>query len=85
MKVITKMKIGVLLRIENQESEEEMFCNSMIFYILYFNSKDKSTKNFDEFLALLGDTISLQGHKGYAGGLDVKSLNFTRHFSHFIR
>ncbi len=79
------MKIGVLLRIDNQVSEEEMFCNSKRFNILIFNLvSDKSTKNFDEFLALLGDTISLQGHKGYAGGLDVKSLSFMQHVSHIF-
>lgn len=31
------------------------------------------SENFDKFLNLLGDSITLQGWAGYRGGLDTKS------------
>jgi len=34
---------------------------------------EKSAPDFDEFLSLLGDRITLKGWKDYTGGLDAKS------------
>jgi len=59
--VVTHMKIGVLLCLEGQTEEEQMFSN------------EKSTKALDEFLNFLGDEVVLQGFIGYSGGLDTKT------------
>jgi len=58
--VITNQKIGILLKLDGQTTEEEMFSNR------------EPTEKFKEFLAWLGDSVVLQGHKGFTGGLDVK-------------
>lgn len=34
---------------------------------------ETGSENFDKFLNLLGDTVTLQGWAGYRGGLDTKS------------
>lgn len=39
---------------------------------------ETGSENFDKFLSLLGDTITLQGWAGYRGGLDTKSKNVHR-------
>jgi len=59
--VISKAKFGVVLRLDGQNKEEELFSN------------EKNTPRFEEFLNFLGDRITLKGHEGFTGGLDVKS------------
>jgi len=59
--MVNHYKFGVLLRREGQKSEEEMF-----------NNIEGSSPLFEEFLVFLGDRINLQGHTGFAGGLDIK-------------
>lgn len=38
-----------------------------------FMCVEMGSENFEKFLTLLGDTITLQGWAGYRGGLDTKS------------
>ncbi|KJH51984.1 Rap/ran-GAP [Dictyocaulus viviparus] len=52
-------KFGVIYQRAGQTSEEELFGNS------------RSSPAFQEFLAVLGDTVDLQGFMGYRGGLDT--------------
>ncbi|XP_061118837.1 GTPase-activating Rap/Ran-GAP domain-like protein 3 isoform X1 [Conger conger] len=54
-------KFGVLYAKDGQLTDDEMFSNEM------------GSENFDKFLNLLGDTITLQGWAGYRGGLDTKN------------
>jgi len=58
--VASNQKIGILLMTEGQTSEEEMFGNAT------------SSERFEEFLLFLGNTITLNEHKGFTGGLDCK-------------
>lgn len=51
-------KFGVLYCQEGQTREEEMFSN------------ENGSADFDEFLALLGDTVTMKGFSQYRGGLD---------------
>ncbi|PRP76271.1 hypothetical protein PROFUN_07793 [Planoprotostelium fungivorum] len=59
--VVTHQKIGVLLRLKGQTTENDMF-----------NNRENASPDFEEFLQFLGDRVELQGHAGFAGGLDVK-------------
>ncbi len=43
---------------------------------------ETGSENFEKFLNLLGDSITLQGWAGYRGGLDTKSEN--SRFLHII-
>ncbi|KPP64165.1 rap1 GTPase-activating protein 2-like, partial [Scleropages formosus] len=52
-------KFGVLYQKEGQLTEEEILSNN-----------DES-KDFQEFLSILGETVKLQGFTGFRGGLDV--------------
>ncbi|XP_072570617.1 GTPase-activating Rap/Ran-GAP domain-like protein 3 isoform X2 [Paramormyrops kingsleyae] len=54
-------KFGVLYAKDGQLTDDEMFSN------------ETGSENFNKFLNLLGDTISLQGWAGYRGGLDTKN------------
>ncbi|XP_005917291.1 GTPase-activating Rap/Ran-GAP domain-like protein 3 isoform X2 [Haplochromis burtoni] len=54
-------KFGVLYAKDGQLTDDEMFSN------------ETGSENFDKFLSLLGDTITLQGWAGYRGGLDTKN------------
>jgi len=60
---VQKFKFGVLYAKDNQTSEEEMFNN------------ENGSSAFDEFLAILGDTVELKNYTGYAAGLDVQYGN----------
>jgi len=57
--VVTRHKFGVLLCLDGQVHENDMFGNV------------ESTPEFDQFLSLIGDKIQLRGWKGFRGGLDV--------------
>ncbi|KAK2819360.1 hypothetical protein Q5P01_024921 [Channa striata] len=54
-------KFGVLYAKDGQLTDDEMFSN------------ETGSENFEKFLTLLGDTITLQGWAGYRGGLDTKN------------
>ncbi|KAM4720155.1 GTPase-activating Rap/Ran-GAP domain-like protein 3 isoform 1-T1 [Anableps anableps] len=54
-------KFGVLFAKDGQLTDDEMFSN------------ETGSENFDKFLNLLGDTVTLQGWAGYRGGLDTKN------------
>ncbi|XP_026210712.1 GTPase-activating Rap/Ran-GAP domain-like protein 3 isoform X2 [Anabas testudineus] len=54
-------KFGVLYAKDGQLTDDEMFSNEV------------GSENFDKFLNLLGDAITLQGWAGYRGGLDTKN------------
>ncbi|CAK6973649.1 GTPase-activating Rap/Ran-GAP domain-like protein 3 isoform X1 [Scomber scombrus] len=54
-------KFGVLYAKDGQLTDDEMFSN------------ETGSENFDKFLHLLGDAITLQGWAGYRGGLDTKN------------
>ncbi|XP_029024128.1 GTPase-activating Rap/Ran-GAP domain-like protein 3 isoform X2 [Betta splendens] len=54
-------KFGVLYAKDGQLTDDEMFSNEV------------GSENFDKFLNLLGDSITLQGWAGYRGGLDTKN------------
>ena len=53
-------KFGILYQKANQFTEEDIFQNN------------NPSPEFEKFLGILGDTISLEGHSGYSGGLDTK-------------
>jgi len=42
---------------------------------LLYNYKENGSPAFDEFLAILGDTVELKNYTGYAAGLDVQYGN----------
>uniref|UniRef100_A0A3B3QBF9 GTPase-activating Rap/Ran-GAP domain-like protein 3 n=1 Tax=Paramormyrops kingsleyae TaxID=1676925 RepID=A0A3B3QBF9_9TELE len=54
-------KFGVLYAKDGQLTDDEMFSN------------EKGSENFDKFLNLLGNSVTLQGWAGYRGGLDTKN------------
>lgn len=54
-----QMKFGVVYCKKGQTDEDEMFSNN------------EPSKEFEEFLKVLGDTVELKGFKGYSGGLDT--------------
>lgn len=60
---VHKYKFGILYAKDEQTSEEEMFNN------------ENGSPAFDEFLAILGDTVELKNYTGYAAGLDVQYGN----------
>jgi hypothetical protein len=66
----SKHKFGVLLCLEGQDDENQMFGN-----------KD-STPELESFMSMLGERITLQGWNKFRGGLDVK-VNSTGTFSYF--
>ncbi|CAJ0585497.1 unnamed protein product, partial [Mesorhabditis spiculigera] len=53
-------KFGVIYQKKGQTTEEELFGNAT------------SSPAFEEFLSVLGDTVTLQGFQGYRGGLDTQ-------------
>jgi hypothetical protein len=55
----TKFKWGVLYVKHDQKTEDEMFANN------------EMSPHFKEFLAILGETITLKDWTGYTGGLDT--------------
>ena len=55
-------KFGILYQKANQFTEEDIFQNN------------NPSPEFEKFLGILGDTISLEGHSGYSGGLDTKQF-----------
>ena len=66
--LISHFKFGVLYQKFGQILEEELFSNV------------ETSQSFEDFLDLIGRRIKLKDHKGYAGGLDVKS-NHTGEFA----
>ena len=75
-------KFGVVYCKENQTGSE-MFNNSMcppLFsfpltqFAEQFQIVAEGDADFEDFLNVIGDRISLQDWKGYCGGLDVKSM-----------
>ncbi|KNC50307.1 GTPase activating protein Rap1-GAP [Thecamonas trahens ATCC 50062] len=56
----TTYKFGVLLCKEGQSDEADMLTNA------------GGSADFEEFLAMMGETIPLVGHTGYTGGLDTR-------------
>ncbi|XP_041757780.1 rap1 GTPase-activating protein 2-like isoform X1 [Coregonus clupeaformis] len=58
-RVSPNFKFGVLYQREGQLTEEDIFCNN------------EESEEFQEFLSILGDTVTLQGFTGFRGGLDV--------------
>ncbi|KAM6968300.1 rap1 GTPase-activating protein 2 [Aplochiton taeniatus] len=58
-RVSQSFKFGVLYQKEGQLTEEDILCNNEESY------------EFKEFLSILGETVQLQGFKGFRGGLDV--------------
>ncbi|OQV22375.1 GTPase-activating Rap/Ran-GAP domain-like protein 3 [Hypsibius exemplaris] len=54
-------KFGVLYARPGQTADNEMFSNKT------------GSDDFNEFIALLGDRVTLKGHDRYRGGLDTKS------------
>eukprot|EP01125_Pyxidicula_operculata_P020497 TRINITY_DN7591_c0_g1_i1.p1 TRINITY_DN7591_c0_g1~~TRINITY_DN7591_c0_g1_i1.p1 ORF type:complete len:492 (-),score=98.25 TRINITY_DN7591_c0_g1_i1:5-1480(-) len=60
--IAEKFKFGVLYAVDDQD-ENQIF-NTM---------HDETSKDFNEFLSVLGEMIELQGWQGYRGGLDVKT------------
>jgi len=82
-----QMKFGVLLAHEGQTQESQMFANGND---LSYELDSRSTKRnsftdshplFDEFLALIGEKVKLEGFSNYAGGLDTKSTISSSQFS----
>ena len=76
-------KFGVVYCKENQTGSE-MFNNSMCLLpasplwhnsLKQFQFLAEGDADFEEFLNVIGDRISLQDWKGYCGGLDVKSTH----------
>ena len=53
-------KFGIIYQKQNQYTEEEIFQNNTL------------SQEFEKFLGILGDVITLQGHQGFSGGLDTK-------------
>jgi hypothetical protein len=60
-------KFGVLYMKSGQTREEEMFRNT------------QPSAEFQKFLSLLGDKITLKGWTGFSGGLDVKGDRTGKH------
>uniref|UniRef100_A0A3P9NZX1 Si:ch1073-90m23.1 n=1 Tax=Poecilia reticulata TaxID=8081 RepID=A0A3P9NZX1_POERE len=58
-RVSSNFKFGVLYQREGQFTEEDILSNN------------KESEKFREFLSILGDTVQLQGFRGFRGGLDV--------------
>eukprot|EP00026_Physarum_polycephalum_P000141 Phypoly_transcript_00141.p1 GENE.Phypoly_transcript_00141~~Phypoly_transcript_00141.p1 ORF type:complete len:1306 (+),score=201.35 Phypoly_transcript_00141:2561-6478(+) len=65
-----RYKFGVLLCLDGQNDENQMFGN-----------KD-STPELEQFMSMLGDKITLQGWNKFKGGLDIKA-NSTGTHSYF--
>ncbi|XP_061573045.1 rap1 GTPase-activating protein 2 [Cololabis saira] len=58
-RVSPNFKFGVLYQKDGQFTEEDILSNN------------EESEEFKEFLAILGDTVQLQGFTGFRGGLDV--------------
>ena len=56
-------KFGLMYVRDGQQNETEWFDNT------------QTSKSFNDFCSLLGDTIALAAHKGFTGGLDTKRGN----------
>lgn len=59
--LVTNFKFGILYQRFGQTTEEEIFSNNT------------TTKEFEEFLDMIGQRIKLKEHKGYRGGLDIQN------------
>ena len=62
----TKIKCFVMVNSPPPNPSDAVFTPS--------SPSEKSAPDFDEFLSLLGDRITLKGWKDYTGGLDAKSM-----------
>ncbi|PRP73051.1 RapGAP/RanGAP domain-containing protein, partial [Planoprotostelium fungivorum] len=58
---VKRYKFGVLYMRDGQTTDDEMYTNT------------ETSQEYEEFLKLLGDRVSLQGWTGFRGGLDVKA------------
>jgi len=58
--IVNDYKFGVIYQKINQTTEEAIFGNR------------SHSRAMDQFLAMLGDRVSLKSHTGYKGGLDTK-------------
>ncbi|KAM9723969.1 rap1 GTPase-activating protein 2 [Menidia menidia] len=58
-RVSPNFKFGVLYQRDGQLTEADILSNN------------EESEEFNEFLSILGDTVQLQGFKGFRGGLDV--------------
>eukprot|EP00911_Craspedida_sp_UC1_P002650 UC1_evm1s1950 len=65
-------KIGILLALKGQTTDDEMFGN------------EEGTPEYDKFCDLMGDKIELSGFTGYRGGLDVKHGSTGTHAVHTV-
>jgi len=68
--VTNKFKFGVLYAREGQTCEDEMFAN------------EHGSKEFNEFLKILGDRVEMKGFEGFCGGLDSRSNTTGRESIH---
>lgn len=66
----SRMKIGILYAKKGQTTEEEIFGN------------EHGSEDFEKFLRLLGDVITLEGWEGFKGDLDVKHNRTGTHSLH---
>eukprot|EP01105_Mastigella_eilhardi_P028358 TRINITY_DN927_c1_g2_i6.p2 TRINITY_DN927_c1_g2~~TRINITY_DN927_c1_g2_i6.p2 ORF type:complete len:939 (+),score=152.60 TRINITY_DN927_c1_g2_i6:2656-5472(+) len=63
--VATAFKFGVIYCKEGQQEDVDFYNN------------ERGSKEFDEFLSILGDKVILKGFTGFRGGLDVSGENNT--------
>eukprot|EP00158_Paraphelidium_tribonemae_P008535 Partr_v1_DN28606_c1_g1_i3_m50375 putative GTPase activating protein len=66
-------KFGLLYVTESQSNETQWFNNVLPI---------GTSKSFDTFCGILGETIELNGHTGFAGGLDTKNGQTGTHSLH---
>jgi len=80
----TEFKFGVLYSKDGQTTEDDMFGNGKIQLITFpflFSCVDtlshpstvETSKEYEDFLSLLGEKVKLQGWERYAAGLDIES------------
>jgi len=67
--VMSNYKIGVLYQAPGQSTEEQMYNNMT------------GSKEYFEFLDLIGEKVVLAKHKGFRGGLECQGNNSTGEFS----
>lgn len=72
MLVVKTYKFGVVYRAANQITESSMLCNREV------------SADFETFLSVLGNKVTLAGFTGYRAGLDVNS-NSTGEHSYYIK
>jgi len=80
----TEFKFGVLYSKDGQTTEDDMFGNgkstpfnfpffSSLALTLLFSPTVETSKEYEDFLSLLGEKVKLQGWERYAAGLDIES------------